>query len=106
MALPFQAGFNTITIGFLAIFLVFLYLLGLILKNTITVMTPKEFGKFAMFIGLIAWMLPWIIMGNIVQVVISFVLVVVLFIILTASKFLKKGSKNANAAASGKGGQQ
>ena len=101
----YQIGFNVVTIGFLAIFLAFLYLLGLILRNTITVMGPKDFGKFSMFIGLIAWLIPWMIMGNIVQVLITLGIIVLLLVFLLIRKFLKSSGKGSNAAAAGKGGQ-
>ena len=97
-------GFNALTVGLLAIFLAFLYLLGLILRNTITVMGPKDFGKFAMFIGLIAWMLPWMIMGNIVQTLIALAVIIILLFILVVNKYLKNSNSKSSAAAAGKGG--
>lgn len=93
-----EIGFNIIAVGFLAIFLFFIYLLGIIYKNTITVLTPKAFAKFAVFLALMVWTVPWIIMGNFIQVLISLAIIIILYSI-TIFRGIRKRLKNKNDAA-------
>ena len=75
---PVASSLDIEIIGVLIIGLLFVYMLGLVVSSAYINFTPKALASFIMVIALIFWTLPWLIIGDLLMIGISFFLTVIL----------------------------
>lgn len=69
---------NAMTIGFLVMAILVLYMLGRTLANTFVNLTPRTLGRLSAFLFLLGFLIPWLIMGDATMILFTFVMTVVM----------------------------
>lgn len=102
----FTIGLNATTLGLAVMFLFIAYFLMIVIANTYTNLTPKDFGKLGIVIYMMGFLTLAIVVGNIIWILFSLgIMGIFLLLLILRIRGKSKSKKKAASSLGGVGGQ-
>lgn len=95
----FTIGLNATTLGLAVFFMFIVYFLMVVIANTYTNLTPKDFGRLSIVIYMMGFLTLAIIVGNTIWILFS-LFIMLIFILFSVFRLRSNSQKKKRAAAS------